>query len=570
MQKKIALLRMLEVKGHPSSHMTHQLHPCKVKGAQLRHVHVHECLNQSLLLSAMAASQRLLLLLLTVGTLGLGSLSQDVILKPVKTGRRSVAIVLLPGPGVGPAQYQPLAAEVQTVSEFSVWVGIPKLPLDVVLLEDIGAGISRVLLGLQAEGMAPGTSLFLAAHSPLSAIPLQTYLLKNSTLAHSTNGQILLGSFLQRTFRGTPYAVKTLTIGGEVDGVCRVTRIMEEYYHRVQTASDNKAVSSFPVVVVRGMSHFQFASGDMPGAMKEKDFRPEISYDTAHSTVAAVVSSFMSVAMGNSSELATLTKVVMETGAFLKPLIEAYQLEGSYKLKPPCFENPPSPACQVGCPWTQGAMAMMAELTVGHVNDSDQIHPASEIFPKIHHPAISSNCSSPTPSCIVQVSSVSECVYHKDEADDGGVATSANEIRAKLKSRQSVMIAAGYGNVDFNKSDAGSRCKTINQQTYEWALNNSDPHTLSRFKEYGVAMVMGEDKGCLENGGLWIYLPMDYTTSTNSTGGEILVLQSIQLKTPVTYSIKLFAGMHYCKLLSPARAMEWVYVDGLRRYYTVG
>lgn len=25
------------------------------------------------------------------------------------------------------------------------------------------------------------------------------------------------------------------------------------------------------------------------------------------------------------------------------------------------------------------------------------------------------------------------------------------------------------------------------------------------------------------------------------------------------------AGYHYCKLLSPARIMEWIYVDGLRR-----
>lgn len=25
-------------------------------------------------------------------------------------------------------------------------------------------------------------------------------------------------------------------------------------------------------------------------------------------------------------------------------------------------------------------------------------------------------------------------------------------------------------------------------------------------------------------------------------------------------------GYHYCKLLSPARAMEWIYVDGLRYY----
>ena len=29
------------------------------------------------------------------------------------------------------------------------------------------------------------------------------------------------------------------------------------------------------------------------------------------------------------------------------------------------------------------------------------------------------------------------------------------------------------------------------------------------------------------------------------------------------------AGMHYCKLLSPARVMEWLMVDGLRLHYSL-
>lgn len=110
---------------------------------------------------------------------------------------------------------------------------------------------------------------------------------------------------------------------------------------------------------------------------------------------------------------------------------------------------------------------------------------------------------------------------------------------------------------------------SISWHIYDWAVNHSDPITRSRFKEFGVLMVMGEDKGCLENGGLWIYLPMHYNTTKNSTGGEILLVQSIQLKTNVTYPIGIFAGMHFCKLLTPARVMEWIYVDSLRAYYTL-
>ncbi len=36
------------------------------------------------------------------------------------------------------------------------------------------------------------------------------------------------------------------------------------------------------------------------------------------------------------------------------------------------------------------------------------------------------------------------------------------------------------------------------------------------------------------------------------------------MKTPTTYFIQYAAAFHYCKVLSPARAMEWIYVDSLK------
>ena len=43
-----------------------------------------------------------------------------------------------------------------------------------------------------------------------------------------------------------------------------------------------------------------------------------------------------------------------------------------------------------------------------------------------------------------------------------------------------------------------------------------------------------------------------------------MTIQSPMMHTDVDYKIKAAAGFHYCKLLSPARAMEWLYIDGLR------
>ena len=510
-----------------------------------------------------------LLLLMVLALAKYISAAGDVILTPVKHGRQEVALLLVQAPEVKPTQYIPLAQSLQYASNYSLWIGIPEYTFDVVLSIEIDKGVDRILSTMKSKGMNSST-IFFAAHSSISSGPvLQDYLIKNQELA---SGLILMGGFLQRNKRDTPYPIHTLMISGELDGVCRVSRLMEEYYHRIYLHQNDwdTVVIKYPIVIVRGMTHFQFASGEVPNQIKELDFKPEISYDKAHTAVAGIISAFVAVTLGDNSSIATLSDAMKSTGNYFQPLIDAYSLEGNYYFKPPCNDHPPSAACQVGSPWTVRAMTVMADpLAVGHINDTDEFHPAAQVIPTYHHPKIFTKCSKPDPSCVVQLSSVSENIYKSDKDDYGLVPNSASEIRAKLKSRQSVLLAAGYSNVDFNVSDAGSRCKTINQIAYDWAVNHTDPKTRSRFREFGVPMVMGEDKGCLENGGLWIYLPMHYNTTKNSTGGEILLVQSIQLKTNVTYPIGIFAGMHFCKLLTPARAMEWIYVDSLRAYYTL-
>ena len=130
-----------------------------------------------------------------------------------------------------------------------------------------------------------------------------------------------------------------------------------------------------------------------------------------------------------------------------------------------------------------------------------------------------------------------------------------------MSSRQAIMEATGMKNVDFNKTDGWSICKFINQASYSWALNHTGERTLERFRKLGEELVFGEYEGPYNAGPLWTWNPLKYKKRPSQ---EIF---SPMLRTPTDYWIKLSAGFHYCKQLSPARAMERIYyVDGLRMY----
>lgn len=59
------------------------------------------------------------------------------------------------------------------------------------------------------------------------------------------------------------YDTPTLTIGGSKDGLMRVTRVAESYWHQVSNIYETQA-SMFPVEVLSGVAHYQFAGGVPP------------------------------------------------------------------------------------------------------------------------------------------------------------------------------------------------------------------------------------------------------------------------------------------------------------------
>lgn len=72
-------------------------------------------------------------------------------------------------------------------------------------------------------------------------------------------------------------------------------------------------------------------------------------------------------------------------------------------------------------------------------------------------------------------------------------------------------------------------------------------------------MFFGTDKSSL-NGGSWIIDPLHYEEDKKA---NTITLTSKIIVTDQSEPVPIFKNMHYCKLLSPFRAMEWIYVDSL-------
>jgi hypothetical protein len=289
--------------------------------------------------------------------------------------------------------------------------------------------------------------------------------------------------------------------------------------------------------------------------------------------------------------------------------------------------NPPlSENCVCGSPWvmTVGS-TLSADLEASPrpsttLITNDAFHNVSDTHP-FHLPNIFNECSSDlSESCALNITTVSMAILKAGDLfpSDESV-LSAFELRTKFKSRQATWERAGFGSGTDELDQGTNVCRDINQQAYDWALANAEPSVRELFEKYGEPYVMVDDVEAPigDHGPTWIDEELIYTRVVDETTGKshievqswsfvvanvkdgdvpwfiavgeirqctmitpscpmiIAILQIVVCGVVSTY-IELFLlilrfllycvqGMHYCKLLSPARAMEWIYSNGVAR-----
>lgn len=526
---------------------------------------------------------------------GFAVADESVILKPPagKSGAPAVWI-LLPGAEIGMETYMPLAEAVQQEISMPLWVAVlgtyfTPSPIP----PEIGPRIDAVLNTMGAQGLdLDGVKLFYGGHS-LGSVFIQDHLYKyhggTGPLSGKVEvlGQVLMGGFIQRKYLypNWTYPVSTLTVGGELDGLARPTRIAEAFYH----ARDRQA--DFPVAIVKGMTHMQFSSGEPPLLVKLRDLQPEISYEEAYAAVAELVAPYFEKRAGILDD-DKLSSRYDDTAEFVKPIIEAYEIEGSRWLNAPDqIGGPGEKNCvKGGCPsksiWAPEAQKVISDvegwtLTV----DNEYVDCSSTPLrgEEFHLPVISNNTEQKT----LSITTYSQAYWDDaqpswfawksifDTYDTGFVATSAEEIGTKLASRQCTLIrGVGEANTSFSVDDP-QFCAITNKKAYEWAQKVAASTTMHRFNIFGQKYVFGDDVP-KAGGPLFLYARLQFNEKTDSSGESVIEVKAPMQKTEIDYWAKHFGPVprpsavpdpgcfHYCKLLSPARAIEWIYVDSLR------
>jgi len=282
----------------------------------------------------------------------------------------------------------------------------------------------------------------------------------------------------------------------------------------------------------------------------------------------------------------TIKNAVLASKTLLNPIIDAMIMEGSYWLKNPCNCKElicrSTEECQAGSPLMDDVVydnnmdwIVPQEIMCGFKQNNsikvtqentDSFHPTYQINP-IHYANIWNNCSSIDDNqCVLNTSTVSQNVYRFLTKQDFELRIGAEEIRHKMVSRERCYEAINGGNVE----EDFQICGKINQYVIDWAMKRIPANTMKRYQSFGEPLYIGPDYKSL-TGLTWTWknklsfkricneMTHRYYTSVESSYTYLATIQN-----GCNFIAKSECGVHYCKLLSPVRVMEWVYLDGLR------
>jgi len=487
--------------------------------------------------------------------------NQDHVIKPLaaKSGPEKM-LVFIPGANVPTENYLPTVNAIQEASDLRLWVVIPAMPGKRCVILCPTASICAPLQsyvksilskatgqGWNGTSFAPDT--FIAGHS-LGGICAQTL-----SIAYPSPGYqalTVLGAYTEAITGPNSvqnFPIPVMTVGAELDGgLGRPAMIGARLRASDEAAKSNGTdwqIQKAPVLILPGLDHSSFCPGfSVPGDV----FPAEATQEQAMNATGSIVSAFLELHSSKVISVAPSAPATAEieaamawTREFLNPFEQAYKLEAGNNGN----NHLTSPWCQKAQTILSGSPAAQ-RVRVNPVVYKDDAH-------QFEHTRVGYRADSA--GIVLNASSHND--YYSGIST--GCLVPAASVDCKMVSSERV---AQLLNITNNTSPS---CKDVNQVAVNTALailSNSGPtanKTLSRYMERGRTIAFADDFAPFENiGPLFIKGSLKITDSA-----EGITVSSIAIHTQLNST--LFPGVHYCKLLSPARVLDYIYTDSLKK-----
>jgi len=448
-------------------------------------------------------------------------------------GDDGIGLILVPGAKISGQAYLPILRKIQEELNQPIWIAATAAWFgDMPNPVEIGGQVDACLELARSRGFDT-SRVFFAGHS-LGGIVMESYIGGNPDIAQ---GIVMLGTWLPDLVRGyNDFPVPVLTAIGELDGG-GLSYLRREWEETEALSEEVKLLTK--TILVPQVNHGQVASGEVPESVIENDIDAELSESDAHKNYAVRVADWLNLVTPASDEelqtsLANYIVYEAETFEFLQPFFAMHRAEqdGMYS------------------PFSQDCQTFLLENDV-----PNPITVGNEILNGFNFHTYSPNIEKREDGSI-HIGTYTFYWYDLDALDFNNH-LSAGTMKTKFKSADSI-----YQLANMPTTGKFKQCGDLNKISYNLALSMASRDAIQRMNKKGRTLVFGPDVASN-----WIGVPWEdsgyltWTEENIAPNGQV-TLTSTHLESDTGFP--LYGGMHYCDILSPYRALEWIYIESVR------
>lgn len=464
------------------------------------------------------------------------------VIAPIRATGDEVALIFIPEILLQAQNYRKVAKAIQEASNLRMWVVLTDHYFAAVPgIHQTPQAVDTAIKDLKKAGMT--SEIYVGVGHGMGGHFLQADIGTDNLL----KALILMGSHVTREKKLHEFSKPILTLAADLDGKTRISRIAVELGKLEEDMSRTPAsLFRTPVVVIEGANHAQFASDVQPDPAGSEDLEPDIAEEDTHLLIGKHVNSFLTATFSTSS---------LDRDNATAELVEAY--ENSIKKLQPFLSMKTFGTNGDFSQWTVAAQKHFA----GEFADEIEVHDEVETEPFVFL-LTQPYFSKPGNRTIINTTTFVD--FQDDHAVDmDSEGESAVEINMKLKSKAAIRQALTsqdrgnyYRQISSQLIRAPNTCRSLNELALDIAWAHSTPKARDRYRARGRPIIFEDDK-VYGYEIMWVWAHLN---SWEEKDG--LHIQAVSLIKSL--SAMFNPGVHYCKVISPYRAMEWVNIDSFR------